>query len=57
MENLKNIGEQLILQKIKVQKETEKLEKLKDQIIELSKNHKSSYKINCSPIFFRFSIK
>lgn len=46
MENLKNIGEQLILQKIKVQKETEKLEKLKDQIIELSKNHKSSYKIN-----------
>ena len=46
MNELKILGEQLILQKIKVQKETEKLEKLKDQIIELSKNHESSYKIN-----------
>ena len=46
MKDLKKLGEQLILQKIKVQKETEKLEELKDKIIELSQDHKSSYQIN-----------
>jgi hypothetical protein len=44
-ESLKEISEKLILQKIKVEKETEKLKELKDKIIELSKNQKSSFKI------------